>query len=95
MFAISVTYLIKSGHEDEAVRHFSACMHASRSEKGNISYRVFRCVDEPRKFLLIEEYVDEAAFEAHKVTPPFTEHIINGIRKIMESREFEHIAQIP
>lgn len=86
MFAITVTYVIQAGHEEEAAEHFRACMHASRKERGNVLYHVFRSQEEPCRFILFEEYTDEHAFDEHRSSPHFDLHIKNGIMRIMESR---------
>ena len=86
MFAITVTYLIVPGAQDEAAAHFRACIEPSRAEPGNRRYHIYRSLEEPRRFVLFEEYDDEAAFEAHRSTPYFVKHIKNGILNIMESR---------
>ncbi len=86
MFAIAVTYLIRAGHEDEAAQHFAACLQASRSERGNRRYHVYRSNDEPRRFFLFEEYDDETAFDEHRNSAHFDRHIKNGVMNIMESR---------
>ena len=86
MFAIAVTYVIAPGHEEEAADSFRACMHASRKERGNQRYHVYRSQDEPRRFFLFEEYDDEQAFEEHRNSAHFDLHIRNGVMKIMESR---------
>jgi quinol monooxygenase YgiN len=36
-----------------------------RQERGNTEFTVYRERDNPRKFFVFEEYVDEASFEAH------------------------------
>lgn len=91
MFAITVTYLIKAGHEEAAAAHFRACLAPTRGEPGNLRYLIYRSQDEPRRFVLVEEYADEAAFEVHRTTPYFDEHIRNGIMTIMESRSADRL----
>jgi len=86
MHAITVTYVIKAGHENEAAAHFAACIEPSRNEAGNERYHAYRSNEDPRKFFLFEEYVDEQAFQAHRTTPHFQQHIKNGIMNIMQSR---------
>lgn len=86
MFAMTVTYVIQPGSETRAAEHFAACMQATLQEPGNRSYRVFQSTEKPRRFLLLEEYADEAAFETHREAPHFIEHIKNGIWTMMESR---------
>ncbi len=78
--------MIAPGSEEAAQQHFSACMRATREEPGNIRYEVFRSNDQPRKFILFEQYEDEATFMRHRETPHFVTHIKNGILKMMESR---------
>ncbi|GAC1654081.1 MAG: hypothetical protein NVS9B12_04470 [Vulcanimicrobiaceae bacterium] len=94
MFAITVSYLIEAGREDEALHHFSACIAASRAEDGNRSYRIYRSLEEPRRFFLLEEYDDEAAFEAHQKTEHFQTHIVNGVRPLAERRTADRCAQV-
>ena len=89
MFAITVTYVIQAGHEEEAADHFHSCMHASRKERGNLRYHAYRSQEEPRRFMLFEEYAGEEAFEEHRQSAHFERHIKNGIMKIMESRSAE------
>ncbi|MDQ6929762.1 MAG: antibiotic biosynthesis monooxygenase [Candidatus Eremiobacteraeota bacterium] len=89
MFAITVRYLIRAGHEDEAASHFRACLQPSRAEPGNRSYDIYRSLEEPRRFILVERYEDEAAFETHRSTAHFLTHIKNGIMTVMETRDAE------
>ncbi len=86
MFAITVTYVIKPGHADEASEHFRAIIAPSRAEAGNRRYHVYRPSEEPRRFYLFEEYDDEAAFESHRKTEHFLRCIKDGILTIMETR---------
>ena len=94
MFAITVTYVIQPGQEETAAAHFRACAEASRSEAGNRKYLAYRSLDEPRRFVLFEEYVDEAAFEAHRATPHFVQHIRNGIMTLMETRNADRLVAL-
>ncbi|MDP9018401.1 MAG: antibiotic biosynthesis monooxygenase [Candidatus Eremiobacteraeota bacterium] len=91
MFAITVTYVIQPGHEEDAADHFRQCLRHSRQEPGNQRYHAYRSTDEPRKFFLFEEYDDEAAFQAHRATPHFAAHITEGIMTIMETRSAHRI----
>lgn len=87
MFAIAVTYMISPGREEEAAAHFRVLIAPSRAEPGNVGYHVYRSQEEPRRFRLFEVYADEAAFQAHRDTPHFIEHIENGVLNMAESRE--------
>jgi len=89
MHAIVVTYVIAPGREDEAAAHIAACIEPSREEAGNIRYHAYRSKEDPRRFFLFEEYVDEHAFAARCETPHFEQHIKNGVKKMADSRTAE------
>lgn len=91
MHAIVVTYSISAGHEEQAAEHFAAMVEPSRSEPGNLRYHAYRSKDEPHRFFLFEEYIDEAAFQRHRATPHFEEHIKNGIMTIVQTRSLESV----
>ncbi len=55
----------KPGHEDELREVLRALARDSRQEPGVLLYELFE-TNERGEFLFREQYVDEAAFEAHK-----------------------------
>lgn len=63
-----------------------AMVEPTRAEPGNLVYRVNRSVSDPREFLLFEEYVDKAAFQAHTSSPHFAEHLAGVVLPRLESR---------
>jgi hypothetical protein len=46
---------------------------ASRTDRGNLSYDVFRSADDPGSFFIVERWVSAAALAAHERTPIFNE----------------------
>jgi autoinducer 2-degrading protein len=86
MICLTVTYIIKPGHEEQAAELLRKMIEPTRAEPGNVIYFAHRSAAEPRKFFLYEQYVDMAAFEAHRATPHFQAYIASGIFDIMESR---------
>ena len=86
MICLAVTYTVRPGHEDEAAEHLRALTGPSRAEPGCRMWLAHRSVDDPRVFLIYEQYDDEAAFEAHRATPHFAKHGRGGIQRIAESR---------
>lgn len=86
MICVAVTYVIKAGHEDEALSHFRALMPATRAEPGCRMYLVHRAPDDPRRFFLYEQYDDQAALDAHRAAAHFETHVKNGLFTILESR---------
>lgn len=49
----------------------------SRGEGGCIGYELLQNQDDPREFVTIEEWVDQAAADAHMVTP----HVVLAVSK--------------
>jgi quinol monooxygenase YgiN len=86
MITLAVNYVIRPGHEHEAEGFLRELRTESRREPGCRTYDVHRSVDEPRAFLIFEQYDDLAALEAHRQTPHFTRLGRNGLQTIMESR---------
>jgi len=59
-------------------------VEASREEPGILAFDLYRDRDDPARFLLIEEYLTEAAMAAHKETPHY-----NRWREIAEPLQAE------
>ena len=65
---------VKEGREDDFVRLANALTEKVRaSEPDTTAYEFFRLRDEPRAFAVYEQFVSEAAEEAHRNTPHFNE----------------------
>lgn len=86
MYCVAVTYVVQAGHEDTAIEFFKKLTVDTRTEPGNVMYVAHRSTTEPRQFFLYEQYVDEAAFQSHRLTPHFIEYATNGLFKLIESR---------
>ena len=85
-FHVIATYTAEQGKADKMAEHLRAMTEASLQEPGCIGYRVVRSADDPHVFVIIEEYTDEEAFEAHKNTPHFEEHGRNGAWTVLADR---------
>jgi len=57
---------IKAGKEQEFETTMKAIVPQVRQEPGNRAYTMCRSKENPRLFLFFEEYVDQAAIEAHR-----------------------------
>jgi quinol monooxygenase YgiN len=70
---VSHTLVVKqrltTGLEELVVTQLQALAQASRLEKGNVRYEVLRGTEDPNTVIIIEEWADLAAFEAHVETP--------------------------
>jgi autoinducer 2-degrading protein len=86
MFVIAAQYYAKEGKADEIAAILKKMIPISRSEPGCAVYIVNRSVDDPRKFLLYEQYRDRSGYEAHMATDAFKENIMGRIVPMLESR---------
>jgi quinol monooxygenase YgiN len=58
-------FTAKPNSEAEVARLISGLAGKVRQEPGNTEFTVYRERDNPRKFFVFEEYLDEASFNAH------------------------------
>jgi quinol monooxygenase YgiN len=86
MICLAVTFVVKPGHEDEAICLFARLTEATRAEPGCRMYLAHRSTDDPRRFLLYEQYDDRAALDAHRDSDHFARLAAGGLFPIIESR---------
>jgi quinol monooxygenase YgiN len=58
-------FTAKPGSEAEVEKLISGLAEQVRRESGNTEFTVYRERDNPRKFFVFEQYLDEASFDAH------------------------------
>jgi quinol monooxygenase YgiN len=58
-------FTAKPGSEAEVERLISGLAEQVRREPGNTEFTVYRERDNPRKFFIFEQYLDETSFDAH------------------------------
>ena len=58
-------FTAKPGSESQVEALISGLAEKVRREPGNTEFTVYRERDNPRKFFVFEQYLDEASFEAH------------------------------
>jgi len=74
MIVLAVIWITKPGHEEEAVKIFQVLTAESCKEAGCLMYVVHRHRSDPTRFFIYEQYVDDAALEAHRNSPHFLEY---------------------
>ena len=77
----------RDGEQDRAAELVEELTAASRTEPGNIFYIPHRDPEDPRVFVLYEQYVDEDAFKAHGQTEHFKTIALEQLFPLLESRE--------
>src|SRR5882757_602609 len=95
MFVVAAQYYTQPGKDDEVAAVLKEMTVISRSEPGCALYLVNRLVDDPRKFLLYEQYHDRSGYEAHMATEPFKDNILGKVVPMLESRvrDFYHVVK--
>jgi quinol monooxygenase YgiN len=84
---LAVTWVARPGEEEAVADALRKMVPATRAEPGCIHYYVNRSSDDPRRFFLFEEYVDEAAQQAHVDSEHFQRHVIGEAVPRLETRE--------
>jgi quinol monooxygenase YgiN len=77
----------REGEEERAEQLVRRLGEASRREPGVIHYIAHRDSENPRVFLIYEQYRDKAAFEEHGQTEHFKEIAVGQLFPMMEKRE--------
>ncbi|NDJ11846.1 MAG: antibiotic biosynthesis monooxygenase [Acidobacteriia bacterium] len=86
MYVVAAQYYAQEGKDDEIAAILQTMIPISRAEPGCALYTVNRAFDDPRKFLLYEQYHDLAGYEAHMATEPFKENILGKVVPMLETR---------
>lgn len=86
-YVVCAKWTAKPGHEAEVRSCIEALAVPSRAEPGALAYVPHEDPKNPRVFFLYEEYVDEAAYQAHGASPHFQEIAVGRAIPLLESRE--------
>jgi quinol monooxygenase YgiN len=77
----------RDGEQDRAAELIGRLAEASSGEPGNVHYIPHRDPEDPRVFLIYEQYRDKAAFEEHGQTEHFQTIALGELFGLMEARE--------
>jgi quinol monooxygenase YgiN len=77
----------REGEEDRAAELIDKLAAGSRAEPGNVHYIPHRDPENPRVFMIYEQYRDKAAFEEHGQTDHFKSLAAGELFGLMEERE--------
>ncbi len=87
MIVLVVQYTVQPGTEAQAVAFIRHMQQHTRREPGCRLYVGHQSLEDPRRLLFYEQYVDQAAMDEHRAAPYFAEYVTNGLAKIAESRK--------
>ena len=63
-----VTFIAKDGCEEKMKELLSAMVIPSKAEDGSLFYEIFQYENNPKKFMAVETWRDEAALDGHKAS---------------------------
>lgn len=86
-YVVLATWIAEPGEEEAVAAAIDALIAPSRAEPGNLVYQPHRDPDDPRRFLLYEQYVDEAAYRAHGESEHFQRHAVRDAIPRLQARE--------
>lgn len=86
-FVLVARMTARDGEQDRAAELIRELAQASAAEPGNVYYLAHRDPDDPKVFLMYEQYRDKAAFEEHGQTDHFKTLGAGELFGLMESRE--------
>jgi len=86
IYVVAAQYYAQEGKDDEIAAILQKMIPISRAEPGCALYTVNRSLDDPRKFLLYEQYHGREGYEAHMATEPFKENILGKVVPMLETR---------
>ena len=89
MIVLKVDMLVKPGTEEKCKEYIRIMQEHSRKEPGCLQYIGHQSIDDPRRFLLYEQYKDKAALDAHRNASYFKQYVNGGLDQIMEQRSRE------
>jgi quinol monooxygenase YgiN len=78
-YVVAATWIAKEGAADRIKEILELLTPLVReNEPGNLFYQAHVSPSDPNVFFIYEQYADEAAFEAHRQTSYFNEHVVNS-----------------
>jgi quinol monooxygenase YgiN len=86
-FVLVARMTTREGEQDRAAELIDQLAAASRDEPGNLHYIPHRDPENPRVFMIYEQYRDKAAFEEHGQTDHFKSIGAGELFPLMEERQ--------
>lgn len=78
-----------NGFHDKLLGLLDELRPKSLAEPGCLGYEVYQSIDAPRSLLLVEQYRDEAALEAHKQSEHYRELVVGRALPLLAERRVE------
>jgi quinol monooxygenase YgiN len=89
VLVVIARYQAKPGEGDAVAAILARHTAQTRAEPGCLAFLGNRSAEDGDRFVLYEQYADEAAFQAHRASPHFRANIEGDIARRLASREWE------
>jgi quinol monooxygenase YgiN len=89
MLTVIAQYQTEPGGGDSVAAILARHAAQTRAEPGCILFLVNRSEQEPDQFVLYEQYIDEAAFEAHRQSPHFRDNVERAVAPLLAARSWQ------
>jgi quinol monooxygenase YgiN len=94
MFVVAARYYAKQGADDEVAELLRGMIPHALAEPGCAVYTINRSMEDPRHFLLYEQYRDEQGYKDHMENEEFKRVILGQVVPLLESRERDYYITI-
>ena len=94
MLVVIAQYRTQAGRGDEVASVLAQHRPATVAEPGCRAFVVNRSQDDGDRFVLYEQYDDEAAFEAHRASTHFTRYIEGQVVPLLAERSWERYSVV-
>ncbi|MGD0810668.1 MAG: putative quinol monooxygenase [Acidimicrobiales bacterium] len=94
MLTVIARYKAQTGMGDLVATTLAKHVAATRTEPGCLQFVAYRSQKDPDQFVLYEQYVDDAAFEAHRQTPHFHSYVEGIIVPLLSERQADRYDEV-
>ena len=82
-------HTMKPGTENEVLPLVQDLIQATRTEPGNLAFDVYRSLQEPKSYVLLERYASRDALAAHRAAPHFQKIVIEQLVPLLAARTID------
>jgi quinol monooxygenase YgiN len=94
VLTLIVHYQAQTGEGDVVAATLAKHTAATRQEPGCVQFITYRSREDPDRFILYEQYVDDDSLEAHRQTPHFQRYVQEAIIPLLAVRNFGRYEEV-
>ncbi len=85
MIAVTFTFTITVGHEQEAMKLMEKMAAHMRNEPGILSHQLYQSQKEPRNFFVYIQFTDQTAFDTDRGTDYYGTYVMTNLYGMLEA----------